>query len=191
MTTRPFLRVLSALLVAGLFAAATPATPAEASRPVCRTLRSVKVKVPVQRYRIAHPSIGAKVCYSGGVLQVELRQKNLASGSAHPEERVAPAIDGLLDIVVHSTSSKGRYLNQIVHSEEVWLGNVSDSFSTGTATDGGVVIYNPTAPRFVYNSLPTLQPGIYQISFELSLSPTENPAGKVTTRKTYLKVKVS
>jgi hypothetical protein len=186
MTTRPFLRVLSALLLAaGLFAVAVPSSPAEASRLACRTSKSVKVNIPDRRPS-SLPSIGAKVCASADVLQVELRQRNLRRSG----ERTALGIDGSFKVVVHSTSSNGRFLNQIVHSDEVWLGNVSLMFSSGTADRYGRVAYYATAKMFEI-ALPDLQPGIYQIGFELSLSSTDSPDEKVATKVTYVKLKVA
>jgi hypothetical protein len=185
MTTRSLPRVLTVLLVvAGLFAAAVPASPAEASRPVCRTSRSVKIPVP----RNGDPALSGKGCVAGGVLSIELRQRNLHK----LDENV---LDTTLTVKVHSTTSKGRFLNQVVFSESIWLGDVVTFFSSGASNQFGRPRYNNSA-KLPEITLPELPEGIYQASFEFSMQPSGGydrealPSGVVTTKPVFIKFKI-
>jgi hypothetical protein len=182
MTTRPFPRVLSVLLVAGLFAAAVPASPAEASRPVCRTSKTAKIPLEFN----SDPTLRGKGCVKNGVLTLELRQRNLRL-LAYDDVALS------LYVKVHSTSSNGRFLNQIVHSDEIWLGDALQVFSEGVGRRG--VVYAPVA-KIPDVTLPELPAGIYQVSFEIAMRPGSGydrealPSGVASTKPAYIKFKI-
>lgn len=188
MTTRPFLRVLSALLVAGLFAGAVPASPAEASRAACRTSKIAKIPVRFD----SDPWLRGKGCVRDGVLALELKQyyfRHLGDTILR-EDILGFGAEIVLYVNVHSTKSKGRYLDQVVFTDELWLGNPRDVFRDA---DGEVLPHK----RLPDMKLPDLAAGTYQVSFELVLKASGDfdkdklPSGTASTGPTYIKVKVS
>jgi hypothetical protein len=187
MTTRPFLRVLSALLLAGLFAGAVPASPAEAYRPVCRTSKTVRIPVEY----LKDPTLKGKGCVDNGVLSVELQQRYINLMADHDLS------SSFFKVKVHSTTSKGRYLNQIVFIDEIWLGDLSELFNSGASNKYGNITYKRSA-KLPEVRLPELPAGVYQVSFEVStrLDPefsynrAKIPDGVASTGPVYIKVKV-
>lgn len=186
--TTPIVRmfqVLRVVVLAGLLYSVFPAPSVDAARPVCATSKKVHFKRQARLLPDHHVYVWVRGCVVDGELRLEARQKGIGRSMTDATE---PVLEGELRVVLHSTSSNGRFLREVELSETLWLGDVAERFNTG-ATQGNDIVHASSVPLDAV-VLPELSAGRYQISFDLKLDYVADDAPAKSTGPRTIKFKV-